>query len=328
MTTDAKSSGNLRRTIWILILLVLAGVLATRVVKPPVFTLRGAVVTADRDALRQSPIADVEISANEGILQSSARSGFSGGFVLKLRPRVPMGTRILLKFRHPGYQPLDIPGVVEDRLYVAHMIPLHAPTAATSNVAISNVSIRYSVETSTVENIGTGVHVFEVRNSGGKPCPVKSPCSPDGRWMAAIATASLDAGDGNEFRNARVSCLAGPCPFSKVQTDHFSAGGRNISVSILNWSDTTTFLLQAEVFRLGVGDVVRTHRPVILGRALHFSLPSAAQGPSILAELNGEAIVFPLSADAGLSWSNCEFQVEKAGAKSYRCELKPGYEFR
>jgi hypothetical protein len=143
-----------------------------------------------------------------------------------------------------------------------------------------------------------------------------------------VGGASLDAGEGNVFRNARVTCIAGPCPFTRVDSDGFSAGGRNIKVLIRSWSDTATFVLQADVSRTQVGDIVRESAPVIFGRSMNFTLPAKAEGPSIEAEMNGSRIVFPLGPTPVLSWAECNVRVEKNQVKDYRCELKPGYRYR
>ena len=139
---------------------------------------------------------------------------------------------------------------------------------------------------------------------------------------------SLDAGEGNEFRNARVSCIAGPCPFTKIEVENFSPDRRRFNVSVLNWSDTVTFLLEAEVVHPMTSDMVRETYPVIFGRALNFSLPASAEGPSIEAEVQGEPIVFPLGPDLFLRWADCHVVVDRDQSKNYRCELKPGYQFR
>jgi len=97
---------------------------------------------------------------------------------------------------------------------------------------------------------------------------------------------------------------------------------------VLDWSDTTSFLLQAEVFRSGIDDSVRESYPVIFGESLNFTLPAAAEGPSLEAEINGTNIVFPLGPEAILSWADCNVRVEKDQSKIYRCELKPGYSFK
>ncbi len=75
-------------------------------------------------------------------------------------------------------------------------------------------------------------------------------------------------------------------------------------------------------------DLVRETYPVIFGRALNFSLPPAAEGPSIEAEVDGEAVVFPLGPDLFLRWADCHSAVDRDQSRTYRCELKPGYHFR
>jgi hypothetical protein len=215
-------------------------------------------------------------------------------------------------------------------LYIVRMVPLHSeveaeldPTAA----AVTNVMVRYSTQTTTTNAIGTDATTFQVANVGDTPCDKSRLCSPDGQWKAAVASASLDAGDGNVFRNARVSCIAGPCPFTKIDHDGFSRGGQNIDVTARDWSDTTTFLLQAEVFRTQLSDTTRESYPIISGRALDFTVPNTAQGTSVEAEINGVLMVFPLAPDPSMSWATCNVRVEKNNTKDYRCELKPGYRF-
>ena len=51
------------------------------------------------------------------------------------------------------------------------------------------------------------------------------------------------------------------------------------------------------------------------------------EGPSVVADLNGEEIVFPLGPKAILSWATCSVETGP-GPRTYRCELKPGYEFQ
>jgi hypothetical protein len=160
------------------------------------------------------------------------------------------------------------------------------------------------------------------------PCDKKPPCAPGSKWKAAIGSLSVDAGEGNEFRNARVSCIAGPCSFTKIEQETFSQERRRFNVSVRNWSDTTTFLFEAEVVRPVTSDMVRETYPVIFGRALNFSLPASAEGPSIEAEVNGEAIVFPLGPDLFLRWADCQMVPDKDQSRNYRCELKRGYQFR
>lgn len=297
--------------------------------------LTGAVIQQNDDTRKQAPIADVEVTAADGQAQGPAKTNAYGYFKLLLRPDVRRGQPIALQFRNSRYRPFTLTTTAGDSLYVIHMVPLQSGTddedSVPSNkpvITITNVVIRYSTETTAEANIGTGVTTFQVPNQGGIPCdPHQGPCSPDGKWKAAISSASLDAGAGNVYRNARVFCIAGPCPFTKIVTDDFTKGGQNIAVSVLNWSDTTTFLFQAEVFRRQVSDIVRESYPVIYGRTFNFSLPSSAEGPSLEAELDRTPIVFPLGPDPKLSWASCNVVMGSRYSKNYRCELKPGYTF-
>jgi hypothetical protein len=266
-----------------------------------------------------------------GLSTSDVSSNFSGGFGLRLRPEVKRGQSITLRFRHPDFKPFDLKDVVTDKLYVVRMLPIHTEVEAEPNkveVLVSNVLVRYSTAINSTENIGSGVKTFQVVNTGNIPCNRQFPCSPDGRWQARVGSASLDAGEGNVFRNARLICIAGPCPFTRIDSDGFSRGGRTISASVLDWSDTTTFLLQGDVFRSQVGETFLQSSAVIFGRTMNFTLPPGAEGPSIIAELNQSRMVFALGPAAVLSWADCNIRVEKNQAKDYRCELKAGYRFR
>ena len=297
--------------------------------------LRGAVIKQDDDPIKQSPIMDVEISEANGLATSGTKSNFMGYFTLPLFRGVGLNESVTLRFLHPDYVPVDLTELVTDKLIIIHLVPIHKETEAPPiqpdhpPIAVANVRIRYSTETTTQENIGTGVKTFQIQNVGNVPCQKNSsPCSPDGKWKAAVNSESMDAGEGSVFRNARVSCIAGPCPFTRIDYDGFSEGGRYIKVSVRNWSDTTTFLFQAEVFRPQISDLVRMTYPIILGTSLNFTLPPTAVGPSLEAELNGENIVFPVGPIPILSWADCNVSVAKNNAKFYRCELNTGYRFR
>jgi len=294
-------------------------------------TIKGAVLSADDDPQKQLPIADVQITGINGSAASSSKSDASGFFTLTLRRGLRRRQPLMLQFRHPDYKPLNLNEFVSDEIYIARMVPLHRATHVSvghPDISISNIRVRYSVKATTEADVGSTVKTFEVVNTGNVLCKGHHPCSPDGKWKATLASASLDAGEGNQFRNARVSCIAGPCPFSKVEFEDLSRGGRRVNVSVRNWSDTTTFLMEAEVVHPMVSDLVRESYPVIFGRALNFSLPPLAEGPSIEAEVNGESIVFPLGPDLFLSWADCHVRVDTDQAKAYRCELKPGYRFQ
>jgi hypothetical protein len=293
--------------------------------------LRGAVMMLDTDPRKELPIADVEITAAHGSAVAAVKSDSSGFFALKLRKGIKKGESVTLQFRHPNYRPLDLTEVVGDKLYIGHLVPLSRQDQDTDSrpaTTVGNVRVRYSIKATQDLNIGSAVRVFQIVNTGNVPCKGHWPCSPDGKWKAGIGSASLDAGQGNEFRDARVSCIAGPCPFTKVEFDGFSKGGQTIMVSARGWSDTATFLLEAEVFRKMASEVIHESYPVIFGRALNFTVPTGAEGISIEADIPAETIIFPLGPALFLSWANCNARVNRDQTSVYRCELKPGYRFQ
>jgi hypothetical protein len=309
-------------------------VLFLRYGKPRPIDLRGAVIRMDTDPNKQSPIADVEVVADDGHTTAETKSSASGGFNVTFQPVLSLRDRPLtMRFRHPNYAPLELTDVTGNQLYIANLMPLPdqkrvEPVHIGPQVPIANVAVRYTVNAATIVDVGSGVKTFQVVNKGNVPCNGQSTCSPDGKWKASIGTISLDAGPENEFRNARISCIAGPCPFTRIERDDFAAGGRAIHVAVRNWSDTTTFLLQAEAVHPMISDNVQKTYPVIFNDTMNFSLPAAAQGTSIEAEIGGTAVVFPLGPNLYLSWARCEEQIEQEKNKLYRCELKPGYVFR
>jgi hypothetical protein len=293
-------------------------------------TLRGAVLQQDRDPNKQLPLAEVEIVATNALGSAVSVSDSSGAFSLTLPKGLRRRQQVLLQFRRKDYRPLDVDDFIGDKVYIARMVPVREETVSDAHSAsfVSNARIRYSVKATTEANIGTAVKTFQVVNDGNMPCNKRPPCSPDGKWKATIGSLSLDAGEGNEFRNARISCIAGPCPFTKVEQESLSAERRHFNVAVRDWSDTTTFLLEAEVVHPMTSDMIRETYPVIFGRTVNFSLPRAAEGPSIEAEIDGESIVFPLGPDLIVRWANCHVGIDKDQSKTYRCELKPGYQVR
>jgi hypothetical protein len=306
---------------------VLAVVFLTR--RKPVI-LRGAVLRQDADPNKQLPLSDVQITAINVLGSGHAQSDSLGFFSLTLPTGLRRRQPVLLQFRRKDYKPLDWDDFISDKNYVARMTPLHQETTAESHsdAAVTNPRIRYTVKATTEADIGSAVRTFQVVNTGNRPCQNQPPCAPGGKWKATIGSLSLDAGEGNEFRNPRVSCIAGPCPFTRIETENFSQERRHFNVSVRNWSDTTTYLVEAEVVHPMTSNLVRETYPVIFGHAMNFSLPATAEGPSVEAEIAGEAIVFPLGPDLFLRWADCQVGVDRDQSRNYRCELKPGYQFR
>jgi hypothetical protein len=309
--------------------LILTGVLVWHQLRKPL-TITGAVTVQDTDVRKQLPIADVEITAI-GLGETPSRSDSSGFFTLKLRKNVKKGQVVILGFRHPDYQPLNLKEIADDKLYIVQLLPLSKPADNLPHrptVAVGNVRVRYSIKAMRTVNIGSAVQTFQVENAGNVPCNGRVPCSPDGKWKATIASASLDAGPGNEFQNARVSCIAGPCPFTKIESDEFSKNAQKITASARNWSEPATFLVEAEVVHTMQSEIDHQSYPVIFGSALNFTLPTNAEGVSLEADMAGKTIIFPLGPDLFLSWASCNARVNRDQTGVYRCELKPGYRFQ
>lgn len=309
--------------------LVAAGIARGLWLRQQPIVLRGAVLVQDSDPRKQLPIAGVDVSASHDLALVAAKSDSSGFFTLPLGKPIRRGHPITLHFSQPRYHALDLTDVVSDKLYVVHLVPLSNETSPQGQPAatVSNVRARYTVKAMTELNVGSAVRTFEIKNKGNVPCKGQHPCSPDGHWKAALGAGSLDAGPGNEFRDARVSCIAGPCPFTRIESDDFSRDGQTITVSARDWSDTATFLLEAEVFRPMVSQTEHWSYPVIFGDRLTFTLPADAESVSIEADLNGESVIFPLGPSLFLSWATCDSSVQDR-ARVYRCALKPGYRFK
>lgn len=303
--------------------------------------IEGAVIQREADPNKQLPIADVIITATDGVRSAATQSDASGFFKLVLTKRVLSDQPITVTFRHPHYQPAEITvptGRFEtpSELHIVAMVPITPPRVQRTSAApspplivVSDVRVRYTINDRPETNIGSKSKTFEVVNKGDVPCGHQSPCSPDGRWKAASATISLDAGPDNSYANVSASCIAGPCPFTRIDSSGFIHGGRHISITALNWSDTATFLMEAEVYHTAINSEVRELYPVIFGQTLNFTLPPTQEGVSLEADMNGTFTVFPLGPDLSLSWATCTVRTgqEQAGTTVYRCELKPGYRF-
>lgn len=295
--------------------------------------IQGVVLRADPDPRKQVPVPGAEISATSGEFVAAGKSDSAGFFQLKLPSAWKSPQNLKLRVRHDNYEPLEMSEGAAGRICIARLVPIARvqPVALTrSLVAIRAdvLRVRYTVKSTTVMNLGSEAKAFEAANTGGVPCNARPPCSPDGKWKATLNSQVFDAGEGNEFRNARLSCIAGPCPFTRLESGDLTGSSQKIKVSVLNWSDTATFLLESEVTHTMTSNIVRQLYPVIFGPAMNFTLPAGAQGPSVETELNGTEIVFPLGPGLHLSWAVCTATSVADQATQFRCELKPGYEFK
>ena len=292
-------------------------------------SLRGAVLVEDSDPRKQLPIADVVVSAGD-LSASDSKTDPSGLFILRLRKPIRKGHAIVLQFRHPQYRPLDVHDFVSNKLYIVRLAPPSNNPRSENlpQVKVTNVRVRYTVNSMTELNVGSAVKTFEIENKGNVPCQGQHPCSPDGKWKAAVGEVSLDAGAGNEFRDTRAFCIAGPCPFTRIDADNLLHDGQTLVVTARDWSDTATFLLEAEVFRPMVSQIEHWSYPVVFGEGLTFTLPSAAESVCIEADLDGQTIIFPIGPSLSLSWATCDAGTNPDKARVYRCTPKPGYRFQ
>ncbi len=298
--------------------------------------LTGVVLKQDADPQKQSPIPDAVVTATMGEGSFRAVSDSSGLFHLTLQPRTAKPSTFELNFRHPGYLSLGMTVINGNQLCVARLSPVLSVASVPvilSESRLGNIRVRYSEKAPITTNVGSYVKTFEVVNTGNVPCGGRPPCSPDDKWKATIGSFTVDT-EGREFRNVRLSCIAGPCPFSKIESQGLSAANHNLQISVRNWSDTTTYLLEAEVSQTILSEMIRQAYPAIFGSSMNFTLPAAAQGPSIEAEVSGpgqehkQDIVFPLGPDLILSWASCSLKITPARTKLFRCDLKPGYRFQ
>lgn len=294
-------------------------------------SLTGAVLIADTDPHKQLPLPNVEITGEVGDATVRTSSDAMGFFRLTWPSRLWLGQSLILRFRHADYRDLVMKEILTRQIYIAHLRLSHTPDAGEPDpqeTSLANLRVHYSIRSTNTRDVGSTARTFEVVNSANVPCYGHQVCSPDGRWAATIGSFQLDAGAGQEFQNARVSCIAGPCPFMRIETDDFSRGGRRISGRVRVWSDTVTFLVEAEVLRTAISDIIRQSYPSIFGRTMTFTLPPGGEGPSIQADVNGTEIVFPLGPALVLSWASCSLQSVSDHNKLYRCVLKPGYNFQ
>jgi hypothetical protein len=305
--------------------------------QPQSITLQGTVIQRDADTRKEVPIAGATVTVSNLTTLATASSADSGYFRVTFRERVRKGETVHLDFRAPGYEPLDMEVSIGEpselkRLFVAVMNPVAVSTTTAAGhllVPVSNILIRYTVNYQQETEIGTAAKSFQVVNQGNVPCNSSSVCSPDGLWKASRGSVTLDAGAGNIFHGVRASCIAGPCPFTQIEPGSSEDGKQTVAVSAVNWSDTATFLVEAEVFQRYIASSVRESYPVIYGRDLHFTLPPTAEGPSIEAEIGGTPIVFPLGSGLYIDWATCTSRTSPLNKEGmvYQCELKPGYRF-
>ena len=208
--------------------------------------LQGVVLIDDANPAKRHLIQGVRVASIDGLANGSALTGSDGVFKLQLKPEAKNGIAIQLNLSHQDFQERDILEVFgEGTPYVFYLWPKNYTYLAPPSPRRSILNFFAVVEAAPP----VGSRIFQVQNRGSVRCNGQPPCSPDGKWKAAVTTVSLDANAGRVFMAGRThaDCIAGPCPWTKIEMDGFSRGGRTISVSIRNWSDTVTYKLWGEM---------------------------------------------------------------------------------
>ena len=137
----------------ILISIAIASFFWVRHLRRRLTAIQGAVITRNSDPRKQLPIADVEITASDGVSVVKSKSDASGLFTIKLRKPLLRGQIIALQFRHPNYDPLELSANTPGQIAVASLAPLFKAKPIADNLpkqTIGNVRVRYSIKTASV----------------------------------------------------------------------------------------------------------------------------------------------------------------------------------
>ena len=149
--------------------ITLATIVIVIAVRNRPITLRGAVIRDSTDPNKQAPIAGAQIIATDGTVVATSKTDTAGAFKITLRRSLIRRHSVTLSVRHAGYKPLDIFDPIGDQLYIARMVMIPPPTPAEPerpDVKIGNVTVRYTVKTQAVAEIGGAVKTFDVVNKG------------------------------------------------------------------------------------------------------------------------------------------------------------------
>lgn len=287
-------------------------------------------MTSSPDPSDQVPVSDAEVDIRSPLAHGSGHTDASGFFSVLLDPGLRPLQTITVSVNHRDYKPFTTtlrPSDAPVLVWLQPLAPKETKHSARETI-ISGIRVRYTVRESSATNVGTVAKTFQAANIPDRPCAANRACSPDGRWAAGEGSLQLAAPENGRFTNVRVSCIAGPCPFTQIDPVTLNQDGRSLQVTARSWSSTATFLVEADTVRVAINDVVRQSYPVIFGPSLSFTLPGTAAGPSIEAEENGQYVVFPLGPALHLSWAECSSKVNPDHSRLYSCEVKAGFRFQ
>ena len=103
--------------VWIALLVAVVLIVTLALIRwqrQKAISLQGAILVQDSDPRKQRPIAGVTISAGD-LATSDTASDSAGFFRLSLRKPIRQGHAIVLLFRHPQYNPLDLNDFVDQQ---------------------------------------------------------------------------------------------------------------------------------------------------------------------------------------------------------------------
>src|SRR5271165_7425214 len=104
-----------------------AAVAAVLLHKRPPVILKGAVLQQDSDPNKQVPIAGADVVATNEVGTGTGKSDASGFFQIALPKGLRRRQQVVLRFRHAGYEPLDLNDYISDSIYVARMAAIPQP---------------------------------------------------------------------------------------------------------------------------------------------------------------------------------------------------------
>ena len=118
--------------VWNVVLMLLLGVAAltlrlTRINRrPPILpvSISGAVLTAESDPRKQTPVAGATVTLKGGQLTAETKSDSAGHFAVTLLPGVEPHQPVTLVFTQAEHKPVEITEIPRDQLYIVRMEPL------------------------------------------------------------------------------------------------------------------------------------------------------------------------------------------------------------
>ena len=307
---------------------------AISLLRQPAISIEGTVILQDDDPTKESPIAGVSVAVepDDGVsLVDTATSDFSGYFKLRLPPTIVYGDSVTLRLRHPDHQPIDLVVPVAEHLYVMRMSSAHPevqPRPARPDIVLSEIIVRYTIESRTALNIGSGARpstcpiVAMSRAIGSRRVHLMA----SGRRRTAVCRSTPERATSFAMRACPASLVHARLRISSRMDFRAAARSSRPRSATGRTRPRSRLKPKCSGLRTPIRLSVPTQSSSDTGSTLHW--PPPPRGVSIEAEVDGEPIIFPLAPNGILSWATCNVRIQKEQARLYRCELKPGYIFK